>query len=103
MQQITKSFYKCDICGAEYSSKEEAKKCESRPVSKDKGVKIGDTVRILSGDGTGKLAIVTSRSIVDKNWGHYMWDVYWHTVMLGADIKDEYGSRALTFDAYEPA
>ena len=51
-------------------------------------------------DGAGKRAKVTSVSIVDKDWGHYRWERYWHTVALTADF-DGWGSRMLTFDSYE--
>jgi hypothetical protein len=37
------TIYKCQACGAEYSDKEEAEKCEKRPITKyyDKGYLVG--------------------------------------------------------------
>lgn len=101
MKTITKTEYRCDLCGAEYQTEDSARVCESRPVSEDKGVQVGDTVRVLTGDGAGQLATVKSRTVIDREWGHYAWERYWHTVGILADMKDSYGSRFLTFDSYE--
>lgn len=102
METILEVNYKCSICGTTYKDEKSAYDCEEKPISQDKGVKVGDKVFILSGDGTGEIATVKRRMVVDKSWGHYAWERYWHTVMISADIDGSYGSRQLTFDAYEP-
>lgn len=101
MKTITRKFYKCSICDEEYSTKKEALSCESKPISQDKGVKVGDTILITGGEGARKQAKVTRKYIIDKYWGHHVWKRYWHTVALNADIIDSWGSRMLTFDHYE--
>lgn len=97
----TVQVFKCETCGEKYRSESAAVECESMPVREDKGVKIGDTVRILNGDGAGKMAIVESISVISKDWGHYQWKHYWHTVALSAKIVDDPCHRMLVFDAYE--
>jgi len=103
MNKVTITKYKCSVCGALYDSESEALKCEPRPITQDKGVKIGDNVIITSGDGAGAEAKVTNISVIDKQWGHYAWERYWHTVAVSADIIGSHGSRFLTFDSYKPA
>lgn len=96
------STYECEICHENYGSAENALECESRPIKADKFVKIGDTVRIVRGDGAGYArGKVTKIVIYSKDWGHYQREKYWHTVGLVVDLIDEIGSRALTFDDYE--
>lgn len=101
MKTVTRKFYQCSICDEEYSTKKEALSCESKPVSKDRGVKVGDTVLITGGQSTGKQGKVTRKWIIDKYWGHYAWERYWHTVVLEVDVIDSWGSRMLTFDNYK--
>ena len=101
MKTVELKRYQCEICGAQYANEAEAKRCESVPRREDKGVKPGDLVRVLSGDGAGRLATVTSVFVYDKDWGHYAAERYWHTVGVTAKIVDDWGSRQLTFDAYE--
>jgi hypothetical protein len=93
--------YQCEICETWYESKQEAAKCESRPVSQDKGVKVGDIVLITQGDGAGETGKVKRIFVYSKDWGHYAWDRYWHTVALDADIINSWGTRQLSFDSYE--
>lgn len=100
MKTKSVTFYVCEICDGSYGTAEKALRCESRAVSGDKGAKVGDTVLITQGEGAGKRAKVSSVHIVDMEWGHYRWDQYRHTIILTADITG-WGSRALTFDAYE--
>jgi hypothetical protein len=102
MKEFTVTKYKCETCGAVYESVLDAKSCEKKQVTHDKGVKIGDTIRIVRGDGQG-LAKVTGRFVYNKEWGHYAWKRYWHTVGLAADCLGEgaWGSRQLTFDDYD--
>ncbi len=99
LKEITK--YVCEICNAEHSTAKAAKECESREVTQDKGVKVGDIILITSGEGIGKKAKVTHRYIIDKNWGHYAWERYWHTVCINVDLLDDSGSGTLTFDSYK--
>ena len=96
--QITK--YKCGICGTLYANQTDALKCESRPVSHD-DVDVGDTVRILTGDGTGESVKVESKSIASMDWGHYQAGRYWHTPIVSGRVIDSWGSHSLTFDARE--
>ena len=34
--------------------------------------------------------------------GHSSWDLYWHTIAISGEVIDDWGSRMLTFDSYEP-
>ena len=96
-----RTAYKCEICGNSYAEISSALTCEAKEVTYDRGVKVGDIVRITGGQRTGDLAKVTKVYITDKDWGHYAWKRYWHTVSLHADLMDGRGSRLLTFDHYE--
>lgn len=101
MKTVTLEKYQCEICGHEYDKQSEAEKCEAKPVSQDKGVKVGDVVLIVGGEGQGSKATVDSRFVVNMYWGHYMWERYWHTVSITANLIDSTGFRILTFDDYE--
>jgi hypothetical protein len=101
MKPIQQTIYKCEICGHTYSNEKDALDCESQPISQDKGVKVGDKVLITNGDGKGELGTVETVYIIDKEWGHYAWKRYWHTVALTASLDKSYGHRMLTFDSYE--
>jgi hypothetical protein len=59
MTRVTITKYECDVCHEVYDTAEAAHRCESRPITQDKGVKVGDTVRITEGYGPGRLAKVT--------------------------------------------
>lgn len=100
MKIVSKLFYKCSACGHEYTNKKDAMDCETKPTSKDRGVKIGDKVKIIKGEGQG-LATVESIHIKDKYWGHYWWKRYWHTVALVAKCNDSRGYRVLCWDDYK--
>lgn len=105
MKEIPTVRYQCEICKKIYDQKGFALKCESRPISQDKGVKVGDTVKILKGEGKGQLAKVSSTWLVDLWWGHYAADAYHHTVMIAADLEKNGrydGTRQLCFTDYEP-
>lgn len=54
MKIITKKFYKCEKCNVEYTTLKEVISCENKPITKDKGVKIGDIVLIIGGECKGK-------------------------------------------------
>ena len=101
MNKIVTTSYQCDKCKATFSTEKEALACEKRPITQDKRVKAGDKVIITSGDGAGQLAMVTRTYVITKDWGHYAWERYWHTVGVEADIIDSWGSRGLTFDSYK--
>lgn len=101
MEEVTITKWECAICGQHYDTSLEATVCESRPVSMDAGYAVGDVVRITAGDGAGQLARITSRKIIDKDWGHYAWERYWHTPGYTADVIGTPYSRMLTFDQLE--
>jgi hypothetical protein len=101
MKAVPTTRYQCEICRCIYDLPAEAEECESRPVSQDKGVKVGDRVRITRGEGAGHLCEITSVYVLDRAWGHHAWDRYWHTVCVSGRVVDWYGSRMLTFDSYE--
>lgn len=101
MEELQITRYKCETCGKAYDDKGSAEKCESRPVQQDRGVKIGDTVKITGGEGAGNTATVERIYVIDREWGHYAWERYWHTVALEAKVNGSYGHRILTFDNYE--
>lgn len=91
--------YQCEVCFQIFASKVECECCEKEPITKDTGVKVGDRVKIITGDGAGELATVTRRIIVSRDWAEYQWRRYWHTLALEVDV-DSGGCRFLTFDAY---
>jgi hypothetical protein len=101
METITQTLFKCSICKHAYSTEKEALDCESKPVEHDRGVKVGDKVRITNGEGVHEQATVTDVYVVDRHWGHYAWKKYWHTVAVNAKLDNSWGSRMLTFDSYE--
>lgn len=100
MKTVSLTRYECGLCGKQYESQGGALKCESRQISQDKGAKIGDRVRVLSGDGRGEIATVTNGAVIDMSWGHYAWERYWHTVSVTAQLSSG-AYRLLTFDDYE--
>ena len=97
--QITR--YQCETCGESYGTAGAAESCESRPVLQDKGVNVGDVVLVTGGEGAGLWAKVESRCVLSREWGHYQWERYWHTVALTAKLLNGIGHRQLTFDHYE--
>lgn len=101
MEEVQVTRYKCSTCGKVYDSKASAEACEAKPVSQDNGVKVGEVVRITQGDGAGELATVETVYVIDREWGHYTWERYWHTVALTAKLNKGWGHRMLTFDSYE--
>lgn len=101
MKTITASVYICELCGARYTSLDDAKMCESRPVTKG-GVQVGDIVLITRGDGAGSHARVERVFVYGMNWGYAQAARYWHTVGLAVEVLDKIGgSRQLTFDDYQ--
>lgn len=92
--------YNCTICHTMYDTDAQALKCEEQPLRFDRGVKVGDLVLVIGGDGAGLRGTVESIKIMDKDWGHYAWKRYWHTIALTVKMPD-WGHRLLTFDDYE--
>ena len=101
MKAVITTKYQCETCDGLYRSKEAALECEEKPISQDTGVRVGDIVIITGGEGSGEKAKVSSRSVIDKHWGHYAWKKYWHTISITAALLDSSGSRMLTFDNYK--
>ncbi len=96
MKEIIEKSYECEKCGSQYSTAKKALKCEVKKIKHDYGIKVGDIVLITSGDGAGYNGKVKSTTIL----GNY--DLYYlHTVALEVDIINSWGSRLLTFDAYQ--
>lgn len=102
MKTIKLERYECEICKQSYDTIEAARECESKPVTQDKGVKVGDEVLITGGDGRGLRCKVESIGVHDKDWGHYAAKRYWHTVFLVGKVVDSWGHRQLSYDQYEP-
>jgi hypothetical protein len=100
MKTMTKKYYVCARCDQEYETESEALGCESKPITRDKGVVVGDIVMITGGQGAGCKAKVTNVYVIDKYWGHYAWKRYWHTVAITADLIGQTGTRTLTCDDY---
>lgn len=98
MEKRTKDVFICEICGEEFDRESSCAECESRPLIKDFGVKIGDVVKITAGEGEGKLAKVKRILTHPLRWGGHK---YWHTVSLDADVIGSWGTRLLTWDNYE--
>ncbi len=101
MKTIKFERYECEVCGESYETAVAARKCEDRPVTEDKGVKVGDEVLITGGDGQGLRCKVESIGIHSKQWGHYAAERYWHTVYLTGEVLGSWGHRQLSFDQYE--
>jgi hypothetical protein len=93
--------FRCDICKTLYNTKTEALSCESQPISHDMGIEISDVVLVVTGDRMGEKARVISTWIIDKYWGHYAWERYWHTVGLSVEYIDGHAVRMLTYDDFE--
>ena len=100
MEVLHLTKYKCSTCGAVYDTEKGAQDCEARKVTHDRGVKIGDIVRITRGDGVGHTGTVERVYVLTKDWGHYAWEQYWHTVALEVRVNGSWGHRMLTFDDY---
>lgn len=94
-------LYICEICNTSYENKEVALKCEQKPITHEKGVKVGDIVKITYGEGKGGLAKVIKTYICNRFEGHYASEKYWHTVALNVDSMNNLGTRCLYYDWYE--
>ena len=100
MDTVNVMKYRCSICRTMFDTAEEALQCEERPLSMDKGVKIGDKVNVTRGSGAGHTATVEDVYPIDRTWGHVLWNRYWHTVGITVKLDDLPGHRFLTFDDY---
>ncbi len=98
MKEFNYTRYACDVCGKLFQHPKDAQDCESNPVREDRGVKVGDLVRIPRGDGTGSLCKVDRLWVVEPGWGPKQYD---HTVMVSGAVVDSWGSRQLAYDSYE--
>ncbi len=98
MQEVIK--FKCSICGEIYDTKEQCESCENKPITQDKGVKIGDEVRVIKGYYQG-LAKVVGIRIESKHWRDHYFNRYWHTIGLSVNCINGLDSRSLSFDDYE--
>ena len=100
MKTETSTKYICEICGAKYNSSAEAIQCESIPVKHDKGVKVGDKVRITAGDGIGLLCTVENVCVYSPGWGPPIYD---HAVYMVGKVEGSWGHRQLSHNSYEVA
>ena len=102
IRTVTHTLFICPICDGQYTSKERAESCASRPLQNAKGVKVGDRVRITAGPHAGIGAAVARCWVANQEWGHYAADRYWHTVIAEVKLLDNIGGyTTLTFDYYE--
>ena len=90
--------YICEVCGANYNTADEANKCEAIPVKHDRGVKVGDKVRITAGDGIGLLCTVENVRVHSPGWGPSTHD---HAVYLIGKVEGSWGHRQLSHNSYE--
>lgn len=100
MKEVTYTKYRCEVCGATFDNAEAALECEAQPVMQDKGVKPGDRVKVLTGDGRGMIAVVDKVYPLSRAVVHHMWRRYWHTVAITVEFSDR-TMRWCTFDEYE--
>lgn len=78
IEQIT-YLYKCDICGTCYAIEESATRCEAKPMTHDKGIKVGDRVLITGGHFCeGEVAEVYFIELDNCFYG----EKYHHTVVV---------------------
>lgn len=83
--------YQCMICEEEYDTLIEAKHCEARPTPKPK-YKIGDTLRVTTGEGAGHDAIVSRVFYYSPR--RYA-EEHAHAVGYDAGLIGTWGSRRL--------
>ncbi len=98
MKTIVTTTYSCDVCGCQYSSPESAIRCEQLPILHDFGVKVGDSVKILYGDGSGERAVVESLHVASPS---DVPPILAHSRYLIAKCVESYGSRVLYHLQYE--
>lgn len=110
MQSSNPRHFRCATCGAEYRADWMARKCLERPVQHDRGVRVGDWVRVKAGKHRGLVARVERVRVVTGGFSWWMWGRYWHTVALDVLIRVQHGKKGertngvpdvLMFDEYE--
>jgi len=94
IEQIT---YVCEVCGQKYCNKDRCMGCENTPIKHSLGAKVGDKVRILSGDGEGDIATVEHIGILPPDWA----PGYHHSECVEAKLDNSFGSRMLIHGTYE--
>jgi hypothetical protein len=108
--EIERPTFRCSKCGTRYGRLEQWERCVRRPVLNDRGVKVGDVVRVTRGRFAGRRASVFLVNVMAPSSLPYGEpDEYWHTVGVyvliqpgkpveGANyVPDEF----LTWDEYE--
>jgi hypothetical protein len=85
------SIYTCDVCGESYSTKKEKESCENRHTETPK-FKMGEHIRVLSGDHAGEEAIITRVFHYNPSWGG---EYYAHKVGYIAKVINSPYSRQL--------
>ncbi len=91
----------CEICDTKFLGQKEAEECESKEVTMNKGVKVGDMVLVTKGPESGNKTMVIAIGACPKGNGSPDWNKIWHTI--GVTIR--VGNRELTllYDQYEIA
>ena len=79
-----KSTYICDICGERYDTMEKAEACERIP-SQCPLYEVGDTVRVLTGEGRGELVEIKDSIYIRPN---YAGDRFAHMVMYSVKFMN---------------
>lgn len=95
--------YICDICGSNYRASAEAIDCEKVPVTYDRGVKVGDTVKMLKGRWKGIEALVKEVIIGGAHWNGVA-GKFQHTVILNVlapDAIEDWERISLVHTSYE--
>lgn len=108
--KITRPTFRCNKCGTRYGRPEAWERCQRRAVLNDRGVRVGDVVRITAGRYAGRRASVFLVCVMGPTslpGGEP--DEFWHTVGLyvlvqpGHVVKgvEAVPDEFLTFDEYE--
>jgi hypothetical protein len=63
----TRTVYICDICGEEYKTEEKARACE-RILVQCPLYEIGDTVRVLTGEGKGEIVEIIEYNYIKPSF-----------------------------------
>lgn len=98
MKTIVTTTYQCEVCNMQHRTCEAAARCESLGRLMDKGVRVGDRVRVLTGEGRGQIGFCESVFVFTADYH----PDYAHTVGITAKMIESWGHRQLQHDAYEP-